>query len=112
LKNQNISTTSWLKVQPELPFYFFTPINSNLRLEFDNYIKLSEVFEKTLLGPNSHRDHFAVAFTREEASERIADFMNPSLSDDELRQKYSLDDNRGFRKTYQSKCLYTINTII
>lgn len=96
LFDKNLSTTSWLELHPELPFYFFTPSTTNLQLEFDNYIKLSNVFQKTLLGPNSHRDHFAVAFTCEEASERIADLVNSLLTDDEVRQKYSLEDNRDW----------------
>jgi len=116
LSNKDIIATSWSEVRPELPFYFFAAINPNLRLEFDTYIKLTSVFERTLLGPNSHRDHFAVAFTSEEASERIADFINPSISDEELRQRYSLDDNRDwslhkarkFNIDYSSplRCLY------
>jgi len=58
---------------------------------------------KILLGPNSHRDHFAIAFNYEDAVERIADLSNSSISDDEMRLKYSLNDNRDWSLTRARK---------
>jgi len=69
-----------------------------------------------LLGPNSHRDPFAIAFTEKDATDRINDFFNKSLTDDEVRIKYRLEDNRDWNlhgarskrpdKLQPAKCLY------
>jgi len=103
LFEKDISTTTWQQLQPEAPFYLFVPYESNLRLEFDRFISISKIFQKILLGPNSHRDHFAVAFNYEDAVERIADLSNPSKTDEEIRQKYLLKDNRDWSLTKARK---------
>ena len=38
--------------------------------------------------PVTARDHFVVAFTREELASRIAEFRDLSISDDDIRQRY------------------------
>ncbi|RMH60098.1 MAG: hypothetical protein D6678_06815 [Zetaproteobacteria bacterium] len=50
-----------------------------------------------VLGFQTHRDHFAVAFTRGEMEARVRDMRNPALSDEQLRAKYGLRDNRDWR---------------
>jgi len=43
-----------------------------------------------VLGFQSHRDHFAVAFEHAEISRRIKDLRDKELSESELRTKYAL----------------------
>jgi predicted helicase len=49
------------------------------------------------LGPNSHRDDFAIAFDKETASIRIRDFLDRSITDDEIRKLYLIKDNRDWK---------------
>lgn len=116
LMEKDISSTSWQHLNPESPLYLFIPYETDLRSEFDSYISISKIFSKILLGPNSHRDHFAIAFNYEDAANRISDLSNPSITDEEIRQKYGLNDNRdwslvrarksNFQDVYPIQCIY------
>lgn len=117
LTEKDISTTKWIELKPASPFYFFVQQDTDLKTEYEQGWKLNEVFSKTLLGPNSHRDHFAIAFTYNEALTRLRDFADLSLPDNVIRERYNLKDNRDWslfkaRRKYDLKnvtpvkCLY------
>ncbi len=116
LWQHDISTTEWQEVKPQTPFYLFVPQDANLRSEYEQGKSVIDIFPKTLLGPNSHRDRFAIAFDYEVAATRLSDFSNRALSDDAIKEKYDLVDNRDWnlkkaRKTIPDnaspvKCIY------
>jgi Type ISP C-terminal specificity domain/N-6 DNA Methylase len=96
LAENDMTTTEWKVLAPQAPLYLFIFQEIDLRSEYELGWKIPEIFPKTLLGPNSHRDDFAIAFTYDEAYIRIRDFANLALLDEELRQRYSLEDNRDW----------------
>lgn len=116
LLENDITTVEWTELNPEAPFYLFCPQNQNLRLEYNIGWPTNKIFPKTLLGPNSHRDDFAIAFTNSEALERIHDLADLSLDESLIRQKYNLNDNRdwqlskarkfNFSEARICKCIY------
>ncbi len=97
LSQNDISTTEWQEIEPNKPFYLFTPQDETLREEYQSYWKISDIFPQTLLGANSHRDDFAISFDYDVAQSRINDFANQSITDNEIRVKYSLSDNRDWK---------------
>jgi predicted helicase len=96
LAENDIHTTNWTTLFPETPYYLFVPQDIDLRAEYEQGYRIPEVFPRTLLGPNSHRDDFAIAFTYDDAFLRIRDFANKLISDEMLRQTYSLKDTRDW----------------
>lgn len=116
LDNATIENVGYQEVQPKAPMYFFVPKDFGLEEEYNKGVKLDELFTLALLGPNSHRDDFAVCFTKQDAQKHISDFKNKSLSDNAIRNMYSLKDNRDWhledaRKAIPEseepvKCLY------
>lgn len=97
LAENDVSTTRWQTLKPQAPFYLFMQQDETLRAEYEQGWKITDIFSNTLLGPNSHRDDFAISFTEDVARERISDLANLTLSDAELREKYSLTDNRDWK---------------
>ena len=92
LNNKYISTTSWITASAGICLFTFSLQQILISVwNLIDYIKLRNTFERTLLGPNRIEIILQLPLTSEEASERIADFVNPLLSDDELRQRYSLE---------------------
>ena len=96
LYNNDAATTKWTTLDPQAPFYLFTPQDTALRAEYENGWKITEAMPLCLHGPKSHRDGFAIAFDEETAKSRIDDLANCALSDEDIRQKYSLKDNRDW----------------
>ena len=116
LDGASIDNVGYLEVQPKEPMYFFVPKNYGLEDEYKEGFKVDELFKVCLLGPNSHRDDFAVAFSYDEASARLSDFANKSISDDCIGSKYQLKETGDWniREARQQakesdvpiKCLY------
>lgn len=116
LAENDVSTTHWQTLKPQAPFYLFAPQDETLRTEYESGWNITDIFPNTLLGPNSHRDDFAISFIEDVARERIGDLANHNFSNDELREKYSLTDNRDwklgearkfdFNKTRPTRCIY------
>lgn len=86
----------WSELAPRSSFYLFVQQNMERHTEYEQGWRFLDLFSITLLGPNSHRDDFAVAFSYEEAQVRINDFFDLELNNDQIRQKYTLSDNRDW----------------
>ena len=72
--------------------YFFVPKDFGLEEKYNKGFKVDELFKVCLLGPNSHRDDFAISFTYEEAVAKLSDFNNKAISDDKVVEKYHLKE--------------------
>lgn len=106
----------YCEVLPKEPMYFFVPKELEHEKQYSNFFKIDELFKLCLLGPNSHRDNFAISFTEAEAKKHISDFSNIAIPDETIREKYELKDNRDWhlsdaRKSMRGtekpiKCLY------
>lgn len=116
LSATNLSAIPWQDISPKAPMYFFVPKDFGLEEEYNAGFGVNELFALTLLGPNSHRDNFAVAFTKEEADRRISDFANKDNTDLQITEKYHIADNRDWNirdaregltgKERSERCLY------
>jgi predicted helicase len=97
LENSDIDSTHWTEIQPRSPNYFFVPIDQTLANEFENYPHITEVMPINVLGFQSHRDHFAISFEKEQIRDRISDLRNQDLTDEFIREKFSIPDNRDWK---------------
>jgi len=96
LWEHDVDTTAWEEVSPAKSFYLLKPQDATLRAEYQRGRKLTDIMPVSVLGFQTHRDHFAIAFDRETILCRIQDLRDERLSDDELRAKYKLRDNRDW----------------
>jgi predicted helicase len=97
LNTREIEKTKWKKVKPDKPFYLFCPQDKNLLGEYDTYWKITDVMKVNVLGFQTHRDEFAIAFERKDIEKRIADLRDDSLTEDEIKQKYSLQEQQDWK---------------
>ena len=72
------------------PLYLFIPQNENLKTEFEKFPKITEVMPVNALGFQSHRDHFAIAFTREELFQRFKTFRDSRWTNKEVLDQFNL----------------------
>jgi predicted helicase len=98
LAENNTETTLWSQLKPQLPMYLFIPQDIQLKSEFENYFKVTEILPVNVLGFQTHRDYFAIDIERNALLQRIKDMHNSSsLSDNDLKEKYKLKDNRDWQ---------------
>ncbi|MBI3949649.1 MAG: N-6 DNA methylase [Acidobacteria bacterium] len=96
LLRHDVRKTKWIKLKPPSPFYLFVPQDIALRAEYEQEWKVTEMMPVNVLGFQSHRDHFAIDFDEDCLHARIADLRGTQYTDDELRNRYGLRDNRDW----------------
>lgn len=88
LKQLNINTLEWKKVNPQSPFYLFIPQNTNLLEEYNQGWKITDIMPVNSLGIVTARDSLTIQWTAEDVEKTIKDFV--SLSEENAREKYKL----------------------
>ncbi|MBN1139200.1 MAG: hypothetical protein JXM73_21660, partial [Anaerolineae bacterium] len=81
LLKTDVSSTRWQKLAPCAPFYLFIPQDVALRAEYSHGWKITDMMPTNVLGFQTHRDHFAIAFDKDEIKERIRLMRSRQLSD-------------------------------
>lgn len=95
LLETNIDHTEWTEIAPTSPFYFFNPFEDKLRPEYEQGWKVTDIFPTNCTGIVTARDSIVIDFDSQTLTKRIADFADPSLSDDDLRHKYFGNKQEG-----------------
>lgn len=116
LTKSTLNNVPYKELKSLPPNYFFVKKDFAAEESYNKGFSLNVIFNVCLLGPNSHRDGFAIAFQKEDAQIRINDFINPNLEIEDLRKRYELKDNRDWnleraRKNVENnvkpiECLY------
>ena len=90
------NSMEWTELHPSTPFYLFIPQDEELREEYERGWKVTEIFPVNVLGFQSHRDHFAIAYEKTAIEHRVKDMFDKSVTDQNLREKYDVRDNRDW----------------
>lgn len=89
LSQHDVSTTRWTAIEPQAPFYVFTPQNVKLRDEYEEAVwKVADIFPVNSLGIATARDSLTIRFTEADVWRTVNDFA--SLDPEEARSKYDL----------------------
>lgn len=105
LWQHNVSTTKWAKLKPQSPLYLFVPQDVDLREEYEQGWKVTEMMPVNVLGFQSHRDHFALDFEEALLHSRISALRSKTASDEELQNRYELRDSGGWQLSNARKQL-------
>lgn len=97
LQQSELNSLSWTKLDPDPKYQMFYPINRKLLEAYDTGFELAQFMPMNQIGFQSHRDGFAVAIDKSVMEKRFADMLDDRLSDDDLRRRYGLTDNRDWQ---------------
>jgi hypothetical protein len=87
LMENDITTTEWQKLEPEVtPNFFFVPKDFNLLEEYEDYPTINAVFKEGGVAISTRHDDFMVAFDRQELKNRLAIFIS-DLPDREVTER-------------------------
>ncbi len=96
LDRNYIYSTEWNALEPSSPFYLFTPFDNKFEGEYKKYWKITDIYIQNVLGFQTHRDHFSVDINKDKLKGRILDLLNNQITDEKIRQKYDISDNRDW----------------
>lgn len=88
LSVNDVRTTEWKELKPSAPFYLFTPQDEIVREEYERGWKITDAMPVNVLGFQTHRDHFAIDFDKDELKKRINDLRETKLTDSEVEILY------------------------
>jgi predicted helicase len=97
LEGHEVASTRWTKVEPESPNYLFIPQDKGRLAEYQRGWKMSDAMPANVLGFQSHRDDFAIAFSRDEIENRMSLFRDERVTDQEVRAKFSVSDSGSWK---------------
>ncbi len=97
LTKHDLKKTSWSRLKPVSPFYFFVPRDERLIKRFQSYPSIPEIFPVNSVGIVTARDHFVIDFQKPPLKRRIEQFANPSLDDSFVAQAFNLKDTGAWK---------------
>lgn len=103
LQQSTLGDLPWTKLDPDPKYLMFYPINRQLLESYDSGFELGQFMPMNQIGFQSHRDGFAVAIYKSVMEKRLNDMVEDRFSDDEMRNRYSLVDNRDWQLSLARK---------
>ena len=94
LLNNTIYKINWENIRLNKPQFLFVNRDEKYYSEYSKAIALNELFPVNVVGYQTHRDKFVVAFNKEDLNKRLDDFTNIELSDSELLNRYSINTSK------------------
>lgn len=96
LGENDISTITWEELSPDSPFYLFKPVDTELKEEYENGWKITDIMPVHSVGVITARDRLTIQSTREALWEVVNDFC--CLPEEEARTTYGLGkDTRDWK---------------
>ncbi|MDQ3749769.1 MAG: DNA methyltransferase, partial [Acidobacteriota bacterium] len=79
LANNNVSTTEWKEIEPNKPFYLFTPQDETLREEYQNGWKITEIMPVNGWGIATRKDYLLTDFKKDELTHKIDKILSGTV---------------------------------
>ena len=102
LKN-TIDHIKWEKIRLNKISYVFLNKDEDLEEEYRKGVSINELFLKKSLAFQTHRDSFAICDTNDEVVQKLEDFKDSIMSDEELQIKYSLKNNNNWLRSSRNR---------
>jgi predicted helicase len=96
LEKNQVESTEWRKLEPTAPHYLFIPQDTKRLKEYQRGWNVAEMMPVTTIGPNSHRDSFAIAFDRHEAEARLTALQSGRLTPAELQRRFGVAESEAW----------------
>ena len=97
LDEADVSTVSYTALSPCSPDYWFVPRDEGFAAEYASGWALDDILTARLSGVITARDGFVLGFDDAEIVARIEVFLDPSLSDDQVKTQLGLKENYSWR---------------
>ena len=105
--NQNsLKEIDFSLIKNESPYYFFVEKDYSIKDEYLSGFNVNELFNESVTGVLTARDHLVIDFDKNDLIERIEVFTDDSYSDQQIRDrffgnrtagKYPAGDTRGWK---------------
>jgi len=95
LLDNDMSSTDWSTLEPSSPDYFFTNQDFDRKTEYELGFEIDKVMPEHTVGIVTGHDSLVFDLDETKLEKRIADFVNPSNTDEKVRTRYFGTEGRG-----------------
>lgn len=89
LNEMELGSMHWHELSPKPQNYEWVASDNKKMLEYQKGFSLKDLFKKSSIGTQSHRDNLVIDFTKSNLTKRFQDiFLNPNVA--EAKQKYGI----------------------
>lgn len=106
----NLNKIDFEKVELTKPYYFFRSKDNTTKSIYDEGVLLSDLFKENSMGITTARDQFVIGNSKEDLINRVKDFCDPDLSDQEFQAKHSLSENYQWKVSEQRRLIPTFDS--
>jgi predicted helicase len=92
-----IDSSVFESISPETPQFLFVKRNHKLNKSYEAGFSVEQAFPLGVMGFQTHRDNFAIAWNRDEISSRCQELRNLTIPNSDLALRYDLKDNAGWK---------------
>jgi very-short-patch-repair endonuclease len=93
LSDNSLKSIDFQELAYNKPNYFFVPKNDEGRSDYESGFRVDELFSKNVTGIVTMGDEFAFSEKRDELVNRLNEFKNKDISENDLKIKYNLGKN-------------------
>ncbi|MCG9915581.1 MAG: N-6 DNA methylase [Phenylobacterium sp.] len=84
------------RIEPAQGFYLFTKQDAEARARYNTGHSLTDIFPVNVLGFQTHRDAFAISFTKSEMEQKLKALADIQNSNEDLFKRYGIKSNRDW----------------
>ena len=96
LRENDVTTQSWNRVEPQPDLYLFMQQDSGLFDEYKQGWKMTEVFPINGVGMTTARDHVVIGFESDSVVKRVLSFRDSDKSNAELCKQLNISQKKGW----------------
>lgn len=96
LDSNLVNAVKWQQIKPTEPYYFFVPKDFSLQEEYDNFWKVTEIFEDRVCGVGTYRDYLVIDSEKDELLHKIK-LMKGEKSNEEVKQKLNIRNTKRWK---------------
>ncbi|MCK5554887.1 MAG: DNA methyltransferase, partial [Alphaproteobacteria bacterium] len=81
LLNNDLASTNWTKLNPKYPFLYLNHQEVTFDEEYDEYIKVTDIFPTHSVGMVTARDKLTIHFSKKEVWDTVNEFVSMEVED-------------------------------
>ncbi len=97
LFDNSVKDIQFNKLNNTAPNYLFKPQDELFVVSYQKGINPIELFKINVMGFQTHRDNFAIGWTKKEIEERAFTLRDKQIDDATIQQQYDIKDNRDWQ---------------
>lgn len=101
LVSNSVSSVDYKELPNVAPNYYFVHKDLNEQATYNRGFSAKELFIKSVLGFQTHRDHYAIDFDRETTVDKMQELRSKLISNEKITKSYDLKDNRDWKLNEQ-----------